>query len=295
MRIEVELSAWQFDCCGTIPEIGEEVRWTIYANDPAARSASRLPSYSEDHHDTPPAGAPTRAVEGLVVGRRAVRFPVVPVIGNPIGSTVDHAHPRFGEIEEFEREGLGYEYVIELEVPDDAELPPYERPPRREDRTDADSVDMTDAVGTALVGLLARLRTAYGECARIDVADGGRAVSVRPYEEEATGVHWGRFGGDDPRLMAYAGRGRWRLPDAVESVRTIERLAAAAARGDVAEVAGPDEPASMATLTRADLHGEEPMVFRHPDTRRRLGTSKENGAVVMMGRMLPARRYSAWS
>lgn len=246
MRIEVILETWQFDCCGTITEIGDEVDWFVYASDPETHNVSGLRSFREDHHDSAP--GPVERVQGRVVHKRGVRYPVRPMIGVPIGHEVDGDNPEYREIEEFEAAEEEYAIVVDLEVPDATVLPPYV--PVKRDSLANYSLEMSDAVGLAMQQLARRAASRFEDLATVDLADEARAVSVRPHNADAASVHWNRVANDADYIMVYVGRGQWRLPSEATSIETIEDMLHAAVKGRVHEIADFSDERFIVSTTR---------------------------------------------
>lgn len=240
MRIEVFVTGWEQQCCGTPFGVGDEVTWTVRAEDPTFVD-SDVPVFREEHHGQTPPHVPHREVSGTVESITGVSYVAVPEPGYTRSfiqtSTVESSRPV---------EGVGtaddidaHDYRVELTIADDTELPAYVPWVDAEtQRTDDErrTARATDAVGVMLRRLADFTESRYGHLAQITRATDRPAVTIVPHREGAAAIHWARSDLEErDGLHIEVGEGSWSYPASVTRVATLANFLDAAVYGRVEE------------------------------------------------------------
>ncbi|MGO1544022.1 MAG: hypothetical protein ACTHXA_06745 [Gulosibacter sp.] len=235
--IDVFLGACFSACVGDRPQIGDTVDWEIIALDPATTPANAHPRFIEEHDGIYPPGVPVGQVRGRVTRVLGVQYRREPAVGSPGSLQVAGADVFDLDPDYVYQAGDELAFGVTLEVSAQSELPEfrdYDSPDPARARREA--VGMADAVGAQLAELSERVRSQFGQIADIQIADGGRAVSVRPFADRASEVHWERTGLDSAGISIHAGEGHWYVADTVESVSALSAFVDAIAAGNIVEL-----------------------------------------------------------
>lgn len=244
MRVEVVVAEWEQACCGEPFRVGDAVSWGILAVDPGDAAAGGVPRFAEEHHGQTPDDVPHREVPGIVRAIAGVAYPAVSVTGEPRSFTLDTRHPRTTPLQSVEKgsdEGFT-EYLVTLDVADDAQLPEFRLSAsavaQREDDERAarrDRMRLRDAVGAVLEEAADRAEREYRGVARIARESARSAVTIEPHVVGATAVRWARSTHEEDGIGLHTGEGSWWLPATVEHARLAMVFADAAATGRVVE------------------------------------------------------------
>jgi hypothetical protein len=249
MRIEVIITGWEQACCGTAFRVGDYMTWKLHATDPAEVPEGALPRFEEGHHDQTPAEVPQWDVSGAVVAVAGISYPLLPVPGEPRSFMWDTRNPQesalgsIGHSDDSEFE----QYRVVLDVPDDADLPPYApEEARRESELDALTEELNqarkhDEIGVLLEALADHALNRYGNVARVSRASDRSAVTVEPHNADATAVSWARSSENDDGIIVSVGDGTWHLPASTADAGLGREFLEAAADGRVEEHVRPGE------------------------------------------------------
>lgn len=240
MKIEALYEGWQLECCGTPFTVGDTVTWPVFAAAP--EPDARLPRFVENHHGPSEDQSPSTQVAGAIgaiaaVFDRTVEPPGERVLTNDwldiLAVSVDRAPPPV-ELRVLPGRGLRH-YLVELDVPDDTPLPPYEAPPWRlaADRRQAEAESYwrglrSDALGLALARLADDVERRFAGRVSVERSPLTTGVTIRPVDAGACTVRWIRHSaelrvgvGDDDRMFE----------PALEQVAVIRSLLEGAAAG----------------------------------------------------------------
>ncbi|WP_156760372.1 DUF6578 domain-containing protein [Microbacterium karelineae] len=244
MRIEVVVTEWEQACCGEAFHVGGEVTWILQAADPTTTAPRGLPRFLEEHHDQTPDDVPHWPVTGTVRRITGITYPRVPVPGDPRAFTLDRERPESTALTGIARAETTEhaEYLVEVDVADDAELPPFvASPSMRSDHDEAaraaarDRDRMGDVVGAELEATADRAEADLGGVSVI-VRDRERsAVTIAPSRHGSAAVQWTRSDQDDDGIGVHIGDGSWWFPADLDHARLVGELLEAAAAGRVAE------------------------------------------------------------
>lgn len=244
MRIEVVMSEWEQACCGRAFRVGEVVTWTLLAADPA-QTISGPARFREEHHGQTPDEVPHWEVTGTVRAITGVTYPLRPVTGEPrsfVVAVTETPHVVALDAVEAATGCDVSEYVIEVDVAEGYELPPFVPDPsvaqhhaamaREAERGRA---RMADAVGAALESAADHAEAAFGSVADIVRESERSAVTIVPHREGATAVRWARSVREDDGIGIHTGEGSWWLPATIENAELAAVFVDAAAHGRVRE------------------------------------------------------------
>ena len=253
MRILVEVSEWEQACCGSAFRLGDTVTWTVFAADPASSPAADLPRFVEEHHGQTPEEVRQAEVTGRVLAITGVRYPELPVPGEPRSFVVDAERPTSTALSAVGAGSSGvddvestaepfFDYVVELEVADDCVLPEFVVSEATRERERAELRDaernrerMHDPVGVVLEAAAEYAETTFGAVASI-VRDGTRsAITIEPHRAGAAAVRWARSDHESDGIGIHTGDGSWWLPATVENAGLARVFLDAAAAGRVTE------------------------------------------------------------
>lgn len=249
MRIEVVISGWEQECCGTPFAVGDHMIWKLRATSPSEVPEGALPRFEEEHHDQTPAGVPYWDVSGVVVAITGIRYPLLPVTGQQSTFTWDIEQLHYAAIGSVGKpDDPGFEqYRVVLDVADDAVLPPYspedtDRRTELEARIEELNHERThDGIGVLLESLADRAQSRYGNLARITRASDRSAVTAEPHNPDSTAIHWARSSENDDGIMVSVGEGTWLLAASVLDAGLVGEFLDAAADGRVEEHVRPGE------------------------------------------------------
>lgn len=305
MRVEVVVSGWEQACCGELFRIGDRVDWNLFAADPADAPEGRPPRFVEEHHGQIPDDVPHWSVAGTVHAITGVDFPDVPVPGH-LHHEWDRARPRHRVLASV---GAGHdgecdEYLVELDLPDDAVLPSYvlsaETVAQR--GRDAEAGDlalarMRDDVGVLLEALADYAHHRFGDVARIDRSAVSSAVTIEPHRAGAAAVRWARVDADGvDGISVRVGDGSWRFPAAPAHVEVLREFLDAAAAGRVGELVRPRGGPPRRLVTEVSAEDGTTWTATTPYTQVGIG----DGAVLVDGSLRQRvqrgdHRYAGWT
>lgn len=259
MRIEVFITGWEQQCCGTPFGVGDEVTWTIYAEEPG-RFDSDLPVFREEHHGQIPPHVPQVEVTGTVASIAGVSYVTVPEPGHSRSfiqtSTIASSRPvdTVGKGEDEDSD----DYRVELDIAGDVELPTYA--PWDENTQHADNerraARSNDTVGLMLTSLADYAEAHYGQLAHVNRATDRPAISIYPHRDGAAAIHWVRSSREDfDGIHVEVGEGSWSFPSSVTQVATLASFLDAAANGRVEELVATPDPETKQLLTV--IHSED--------------------------------------
>jgi hypothetical protein len=253
MRILVEVSEWEQACCGSAFRLGDTVTWTVFAADPASSPTADLPRFVEEHHDQTPEDVPQAEVTGRVLTIAGLRYPELPVPGEPRSFVVDTGRPMSTTLSAVGAGSSGvddeesatepfFDYLVELEVADDWVLPEFvvSEATRERERAELRYAEqnrerMHDPVGAVLEAAAQYAEATFGAVASI-VRDRTRsAITVEPHRAGATAVRWARSDHESDGIGIHTGDGSWWLPATVENAGLARVFLDAAAAGRVTE------------------------------------------------------------
>jgi hypothetical protein len=269
MRIDIVIAEWEQACCGVPFSVGAEGRWKVWAEEPPSTPSDAPTRFVEEHHGETPDDIPHWEVTGTVSTITGVRYPLLPVPGQARTFTPDYSNPELVTLDAVEKSAdTGFnEFVVGVEVADDAALPSYL--PRSDRSAQRESEELTatlnrdrihDEVGQILEALTGDAQARFTDIARVTRATDRSAVSIEPTRDGATAIHWARSASpDNDGIQVHVGDGEWRLDATVESARTVGYFLDAASSGRVEErvIVVDDEPVSLETV----VHGPDDHVW----------------------------------
>jgi hypothetical protein len=241
MEIEVVIAEWDQACCGAPFQLGEQVSWRLVALPPAPDA---LPLFERDNHDLTPEDVPHWPVTGTVTAITGVRYPFLPIAGEPNSHTADTSAPEFHSLTSASQpDALNLsEYRVTLHLADETDLPAYV--------TSADQITqhaievrthernrerMLDPVGLLLEALADDTQERSAAIAEAVRATDRSAFSVRPFRPDAASVHWARSAVEADTIRVQVGGGKWTFPASVAHAEIVGVLLGAAVRGWVEE------------------------------------------------------------
>lgn len=224
MQIEVVLAGWEVQCCVATFKVGDESTWELFATDPADTPSGSPVRFEADQHGQTPDEVPPLEVTGTISDITGVRFPYLPVPGDPGAFVADDEHPVFEQLEivlaprDQAAEGSSDdepdqtefdEFRILVEVSEETVLPGFVRAEQTAAERLWEASErqqrlawMADEVGIALESLADEAELRYAGVARFNRATDFSGLTIEPLREGATAVHWNRrdrggFGDDD--------------------------------------------------------------------------------------------------
>jgi hypothetical protein len=241
MEIEVVVAEWAQACCGEPFRIGEQVSWPLVA---LPLTPDAVPRFERDNHDLTPDDVPHWPVTGTVTAITGIRYPLLPIAGEPDSFTPDTSAPECHPLTAVGRPDTRdlTEYRVTLHLADTTDLPAYV--------TSADQIAqhqgevttrernrerMLDPVGLLLEALADDAQERYAALARSARATGKSAFSVTPLRPNAASVHWARSEQKTDTIEVQVGDGRWSFPASVAHAEVVGVLLDAAVRGWVEE------------------------------------------------------------
>jgi hypothetical protein len=241
MEIEVVIAEWEQACCGAPFQLGERVSWHLVALPP---ETGALPRFERDDHELTPNDVPHWPVAGTVAAITGIRFPDLPIAGEPNSYTRDTSAPEFHSLTSVgEPDALDLsEYRVTLQLADETDLPAHV--------TSADQIAqqaveiethernlerMLDPVGLLLEALADDAQERYPSIAQTVRATDRSAFSVTPLRPNAVSVHWDRSEEETDSIHVLVGNGRWDFPASVAHAEIVRVLLEAAVRGWVEE------------------------------------------------------------
>jgi hypothetical protein len=237
MEIEVVIAEWDQACCGAPFQLGDHVSWPLVAL-PPARDA--LPRFERDNHDLTPDDVPHWPVTGTVVAITGIRYPLLPIAGEPNSHTADTSAPDFHPLTSVgQPDALDLsEYRVTLQLTDETALPPYVTSADQiaqnaiEVRThDRNRERMLDPVGLLLEALADDAQDRYTAIAQAVRATDRSALSVTPLRPNAASVRWARSEVEADAIQVQVGCGRWSFPATVAHAEIVRVLLDAAVSG----------------------------------------------------------------
>ena len=241
MEIEVVIEEWEQACCGEPFHIGEQVSWPLIA---LPLVADALPQFERDHHDLTPDDVPHWPVTGTVAAITGIRYPLLPIAGEPDSYIPDTSAPEFHPLTSVgQPDALDLsEYRVTLHIADTTDLPAYvtsaDQIARHQDEVlthERNRVRMLDAVGLLLEALADDAQERYAALARSVRATGKSAFSITPSLPGAAAVHWARSEEETDTIEVQVGDGYWSFPASVAHADIVGVLLDAAVRGWVEE------------------------------------------------------------
>lgn len=264
MRIEVFITGWEQQCCGTPFGVGDQVTWTIYAEEPG-RFASDVPVFREEHHGQIPPHVPHVAIAGTITAITGVSFVVVPEPGHSRSfiqtSTIESSQQveRSGQVDDPEPAATDIDdYRVMLDIADDVDLPsyvPWSDPEARREDDERRTVRSHDTVGVMLKGLADYAETHYAHLAHIDRATDVPAISITPHREGAASIHWARSTlTERDGIHVEVAEGSWSFPASITHVAILASFLDAVAHGRVDEsvVTRDAETRDLLTVIRSE-------------------------------------------
>jgi hypothetical protein len=241
MQIEVVIAEWEQACCGAPFHLGEQVSWRLVALAPATDAP---PGFEREDHDLTPPDVPQWPVAGTVAAITGVRYPDLPIAGEPNSYTRDTSAPelhRLTSVSQHDALDLS-EYRVTLQLADETNLPAYvtsaeeiARQSAELRRHERNRERMLDPVGLLLEALAGDAQARYSAIAQTVRATDKSAFSVTPLRPNAASVHWIRSEDEADSIWVRVGDGRWSFPASVAHAETVRILLDAAVRGWVEE------------------------------------------------------------
>jgi hypothetical protein len=241
MEIEVVIAEWGQACCGAPFHVGDQVSWRLVALPPGPDA---LPRFEREDHDLTPHDVPQWPVTGTIAAITGIRYPHLPVAGEPNSYTRDttapESHP-LTSVSQHDALDLS-EYRVSLQLADETDLPAYiasvdeiaqqaaelRKRARNRER-------MLDPVGLLLEALADDAQEQYSTIAQAVRATDKSAFSVSPFRPNTASVRWGRSEDEADRIQVRVGDGRWNFPASVAHADIVRILLDAAVRGWVEE------------------------------------------------------------
>jgi hypothetical protein len=251
MQIEVVIAEWEQACCGEPFQLSESVTWRLIALPPATDA---LPQFERDDHDLAPDDVPQWPVTGTVAAISGIRYPLLPIAGEPEACTHDTSAPEFHPLTSVsQHDALDLsEYRVTLLLDDKTDLPTHVTSADQiaqqavEVRTHERSLErMVDPVGLLLEALADDAQERYAAVAHAVRATDKSAFSITPLRPSAASVHWIRSEDEEDSISVQVGDGRWDFPGSVAHAETVRILLDAAVRGWVEEHVRPHDTVQL--------------------------------------------------
>jgi hypothetical protein len=266
MRIEVIVSGWEQECCGTPFAVGGEATWQLLAEVPSMAVHPELPLFRDEHHGQTEPEIPHWGVSGTVHTISAVTFPAVEMPGHSRTFTSDRTRPSSRPMEAVGQsvDDDVSEYHVVLDVPEGTVLPGHAASADETKRNSYEARQATvqkarlvDEVGQLLEAHANYAQERFATVARILRATDASAITLEPHAAGAAAVRWGRS--DVPErdgIHVQVGEGNWSFPAHVTHAEAVREMLDAAASGPVEErVASVDESTKRLTTIVRDADG----------------------------------------
>jgi hypothetical protein len=241
MEIEVVIAEWEQACCGAPFHVGEQVSWRLVALPPATDAP---PQFEREDHDLTPPDVPQWPVAGTVAAIAGIRYPHLPIAGEPNSYTHDTSAPEFHRLTSVDQhDALDLsEYRVTLRLADETDLPAYiasvneiAQQPAEFSKRARSRERMLDPVGLLLEALADDAQEQYAAIAQAVRATDRSAFSVTPFRPNTASVHWVRSQDEADSIWVRVGDGRWNFPASVAHADIVRILLDAAVRGWVEE------------------------------------------------------------
>jgi hypothetical protein len=241
MEIEVVIAEWEQACCGAPFHVGEQVSWRLVPLPPVTDAP---PQFEREDHDLTPPDVPQRPITGTVAAITGIRYPHLPIAGEPNSYTRDTSAPELHPLTSVsQHDALDLsEYRVTLQLAAESDLPAYvmsvEETTRQaiELRTQERNRErMLDPVGLLLEALADEAQERHSAIAQAVRATDRSAFSVTPFRPNTASVHWIRSEDEADTIWVRVGDGRWDFPASVAHADIVRILLDAAVCGWVEE------------------------------------------------------------
>jgi hypothetical protein len=206
MRIEVIVSGWEQECCGTPFAVGGEATWQLLAEVPSMAVHPELPLFRDEHHGQTEPEIPHWGVSGTVRAITGVTFPDIEMPGHARTFTSDRSHPMSQPLESVGQsvDDEVSEYHVVLDVPEGTALPAHaasaeetERNSYEARQAEVQRVWLADEVGQILEAHADYAEVHFATTARMLRATNESAMTLEPHADGAAAVRWARSDSPD--------------------------------------------------------------------------------------------------
>jgi hypothetical protein len=242
MRIEVIVSGWEQECCGTPFAVGGEATWQLLAEVPSMAVHPELPLFRDEHHGQTEPEIPHWEVSGTVRAITGVTFPAVEMPGRARTFTSERAHPMSQPLESVGQsvDDEVSEYHVVFDVADDAALPGHaasaeetERNSHEVRQAEVKRLRLADEVGQILESHADYAEEHFAAVARILRAATESAMTLEPHADGAAAVRWARSDSPDrDGIHVQIGEGHWSYAANSETFLVVGPLWDCLQRGD---------------------------------------------------------------